>query len=103
MAFCKNCGNQLADGAAFCSNCGTAQNAAPVQNTNAPAPVDNGGFWWGVLGCCVGVEGRPPPLTELAPASLLILPWGSDHSPGFTSSNSVLSTHGANSSQPCLW
>ena len=57
MAFCKNCGNQLADGAAFCSNCGTAQNAAPVQNTNAPAPVDNGGFWWGVLGCCVPVVG----------------------------------------------
>ena len=57
MAFCKNCGNQLADGAAFCSNCGTAQNAAPVQNTNAPAPVDNGGFWWGALGCCVPIVG----------------------------------------------
>ena len=57
MAFCKNCGNQLADGVSFCPNCGTAQNAAPVQNVNAPAPVDNGGFWWGVLGCCVPVVG----------------------------------------------
>ena len=57
MAFCKNCGNQLADGVSFCPNCGTAQNVAPAQSVNAPAPVDNGGFWWGVLGCCVPVVG----------------------------------------------
>ena len=50
MAFCRNCGNQLADQAAFCPNCGTAQNAAP-------APVDKGGFWWGALGCCVPIVG----------------------------------------------
>ena len=56
MAFCKNSGNQLADGAGFCPNCGTAQNAVPVQ-TAAPAPVDNGGFWWGALGCCVPIVG----------------------------------------------
>ncbi len=28
MAFCKNCGNQIPDGAAFCANCGT-----PADNT----------------------------------------------------------------------
>lgn len=57
MAFCRNCGNQLADQASFCPNCGTAQNVAPVQNANVPAPADNGGFWWGALGCCVPIVG----------------------------------------------
>lgn len=34
--FCKQCGNELKDGAMFCTNCGANQNAtaaAPVQNT----------------------------------------------------------------------
>ena len=67
MAYCKNCGTQLDDQATFCHSCGTAQNAAPVQNAYnpnqnvynpvAPAPVDNGGFWWGALGCCVPIVG----------------------------------------------
>ena len=35
MAFCKNCGNQISDGAAFCANCGT-----PVDNTQ-PTPQQN--------------------------------------------------------------
>ena len=60
MAFCRNCGTQLSDEATFCHNCGTPQNTTPVQNTYtpaAPAPVDNGGFWWGALGCCVPIVG----------------------------------------------
>lgn len=65
MAFCKNCGTMLNDQATFCHNCGTAQNAAPAQNVApaqntynpTPAPVDNGGFWWGALGCCVPIVG----------------------------------------------
>ena len=70
MAYCRNCGTQLDDQASFCHNCGTAQNAAPVQNAYTPnqntynnynpvtpAPVDNGGFWWGALGCCVPIVG----------------------------------------------
>lgn len=32
MAFCKNCGNKIPDGATFCSNCGT-----PVEDVNAQA------------------------------------------------------------------
>ena len=56
MAFCRNCGNQLADGAGFCPNCGSAQNATSNQYM-APAPADNGGFWWGALGCCVPIVG----------------------------------------------
>ena len=35
MAFCKNCGNQLVDGARFCGVCGTPVDAEPE-----PAPVD---------------------------------------------------------------
>ena len=57
MAFCRNCGNQLNDQATFCPNCGTAQSAAAAQAPAAPAPVDNGGFWWGALGCCVPIVG----------------------------------------------
>lgn len=33
MAFCKNCGQQLADNAAFCAACGTPTNAGDSQNT----------------------------------------------------------------------
>ena len=66
MAYCRKCGTQLSDQATFCHSCGTAQNAAPAQNTSStnqntynptPAPVDKGGFWWGVLGYCVPLVG----------------------------------------------
>ena len=56
MAFCRNCGNHLADNVTFCPNCGTAQNTGSTMNTT-PAPVDNGGFWWGALGCCIPIVG----------------------------------------------
>lgn len=32
MAFCKNCGNNIPDGATFCSHCGT-----PVYDTTSQA------------------------------------------------------------------
>lgn len=32
MAFCKNCGTQLKDGATFCKNCGTKLNPGNTQN-----------------------------------------------------------------------
>lgn len=35
MAFCKNCGNKLPDGATFCSHCGT-----PVSDTSAQAQTE---------------------------------------------------------------
>ena len=50
MAFCKNCGAQIDDQAVVCVHCGVAQN-------NTPAVVDNGGFGWGALGCCVPIVG----------------------------------------------
>lgn len=41
MAFCKNCGSQLADGVAFCANCGQKvdQPAPASQPTPTPAPA----------------------------------------------------------------
>ena len=50
MAFCRNCGQQLEDQATVCTNCGVTQETKP-------AVVDNGGFLWGLLGCCVPIAG----------------------------------------------
>lgn len=50
MAYCKNCGSALQDGATYCASCGTTQNAAP-------AVKDEGGFGWGLLGCCIPIVG----------------------------------------------
>lgn len=60
MAFCKNCGTQIDDNAVACPNCGAAQNDTPQNNVvqnNAPQVVDNGGFGWGLLGCCIPIVG----------------------------------------------
>lgn len=60
MAFCKNCGTQIDDNAVACPSCGAAQNDAPQNNVvqnNAPQVVDNGGFGWGLLGCCIPIVG----------------------------------------------
>ena len=48
MAFCKNCGNRIDDKAVICPACGVAQ---------GPVATDNGGFGWGLLGCCIPVVG----------------------------------------------
>jgi len=45
--FCRNCGKEIDDKAAICIHCGVATN--PVQ--------DNGGFGWGLLGCCIPLVG----------------------------------------------
>ena len=50
MAFCKYCGAQIDDNAVVCTSCGASQ-------STAPAVVDNGGFGWGVLGCCIPIVG----------------------------------------------
>lgn len=54
MAYCKHCGKEVAENTITCPYCGTSQAAA--QNA-APAPVDNGGFGWGLLGCCIPIVG----------------------------------------------
>lgn len=49
--FCKNCGNELAEGAAFCPSCGTAQNDAAVAlNKSTPASSPAGGDRAQVIG-----------------------------------------------------
>lgn len=48
--FCKNCGKEIDDNAAVCIHCGVATNSTP-------AVVDNGGFGWGLLGCCIPIVG----------------------------------------------
>ena len=54
MAFCKNCGKEIDDKAVICPSCGVQQQAiAPI----TPEVVDNGGFLWGLLGCCVPIVG----------------------------------------------
>lgn len=50
MAFCKNCGKEIDDKAAICIHCGVSQE-------NKPVVVDNGGFGWGLLGCCIPIVG----------------------------------------------
>ncbi len=50
MVFCKNCGKEIDGKAVICPHCGVAQN-------NTPAVVDNGGFLYGLLGCCIPIVG----------------------------------------------
>ena len=65
MAFCKNCGVEINEGTTFCPNCGTKQDNVGVTNEAQPQPqytaqpqvVDNGGFGWGLLGCCIPIVG----------------------------------------------
>ena len=50
MAYCRKCGAPISDGASTCPSCGAYQN-------NTPNVVDNGGFGWGLLGCCIPIVG----------------------------------------------
>lgn len=50
MAFCRNCGAQIVDQAVVCPKCGVAQGAGMSTS-------DNGGFLWGLLGCCIPLAG----------------------------------------------
>lgn len=50
MAYCNNCGKEIDDRAVICPNCGVPQD-------NKPQVVDNGGFLWGLLGCCIPLVG----------------------------------------------
>ncbi|MGL5382935.1 MAG: hypothetical protein ACRC17_10575 [Culicoidibacterales bacterium] len=49
--FCKNCGKEIDDQAAVCVHCGVATGKGVI------AQPDNGGFGWGLLGCCIPVVG----------------------------------------------
>ena len=51
MAYCKHCGARIDDGANVCPECGT------IQNNNPQTTKDDGGFLWGLLGCCIPIVG----------------------------------------------
>ena len=53
MAYCRKCGALIDDYAAVCPKCGTPQNGG----SSTPPVVDNGGFLWGLLGCCIPIVG----------------------------------------------
>ena len=50
MAYCKNCASQIDDKAVICPKCGVSQETSPQV-------IDNGGFGWGLLGCCIPLVG----------------------------------------------
>ena len=53
MAYCRHCGAPIDDYALSCPHCGTRQDSSG----NTPPVVDNGGFLWGLLGCCIPIVG----------------------------------------------
>ena len=55
MAYCKKCGKEVAENTKTCPHCLADQTVAP--SNSAPTPVDNGGFGWGLLGCCIPIVG----------------------------------------------
>ncbi len=66
--FCKFCGKEFDDSTTACPYCGAAVEApastpitpnytAQPSYSQQAAPVDNGGFWWGLLGCCIPIVG----------------------------------------------
>lgn len=78
MAFCKMCGQEMADDAVVCNYCGAPKEASqeatqeasqeasqatsqeipqPTVQTTAPQENDEGGFLWGLLGCCIPIVG----------------------------------------------
>ncbi len=49
MAYCRNCGKEM--GATItCPHCG-------ARHEDKPPVQDNGGFLWGLLGCCIPIVG----------------------------------------------
>ena len=65
MAYCKNCGEKIDDGTIICPKCGATQSSTTNVSVNYaqngqqanPPVVDNGGFLWGLLGCCIPIVG----------------------------------------------
>lgn len=48
--YCPNCGKEIDEDAVVCIHCG-------VQTKSVTTEVDNGGFLWGLLGCCIPIVG----------------------------------------------
>ena len=50
--YCNNCGSNIDNNSSVCPNCGASINGSGVSGS-----PDNGGFLWGLLGCCIPVAG----------------------------------------------
>ena len=50
MAYCRKCGSPISDTEYSCPSCGAVQ-------SDRPYVTDNGGFGWGLLGCCLPIVG----------------------------------------------
>lgn len=48
--YCRNCASEIDERAVVCPNCGVPQG-------NTQKVIDNGGFGWGLLGCCIPLAG----------------------------------------------
>lgn len=51
MAYCRNCGAEINEYALTCPKCGAQQRTEPSVSP------DEGGFLWGLLGCCIPIAG----------------------------------------------
>lgn len=79
MAYCRNCGAEINEYALTCPKCGAQQRTEPT------APPDEGGFLWGLLGCCIPLAGlilflvwkdTKPRTAKAGGASARWYPWG---------------------------
>ncbi len=57
MAFCRNCGTQMVDGAVFCIKCGTADIAAMPCQSIEPQQPKKPGLGYGISSMAVGIIG----------------------------------------------
>ena len=58
MAYCRNCGQRIDDESNLCPFCGETQSSSvQVRQSGGQVVVDNGGFLWGLLGCCIPIVG----------------------------------------------
>lgn len=53
--FCRNCGKEIDEKAVICPHCGVE--VRPITKSFGDNIVDNGGFLWGLLGCCIPIAG----------------------------------------------
>ena len=75
MAFCPNCGVQIADDSVFCPACGTAVNQASqpgAASQGAPVPPQG-----------VPVPPPTPPMPPVAPQPYPVVPAANDHTADF--------------------
>lgn len=54
MAYCPYCGCEIEEELGYCPSC---SGELDFPRETIPVSNDKGGFWWGLLGCCVPLAG----------------------------------------------